>query len=421
MYCRRCGTSLPQGLVICPECGARQGRQVNSVRCSNCHGRVPVGLTVCPHCGRDARPAGPRWGLWAAGALVAVLVILLGLDKLPTEQIREEITGVRSRLSSLVQVLGPVTQDITQPMQPLGTPQAIALITDVPVGTTSEPGQPTAEIAMTPTVEDAPVTGPTSSVTDTTKIGTPTAGTQEATATATVTPADLPTPTPTWTQTASPTPAPPTATPTATKAPVAKATPTASKNTVYRVQSGDSPYGIAQQFGVSLDALLAANHLTAKSVLRVGQELVIPVSGASIPSTATPRPWPTATPSPQPPTPTPSVSLAAPVLINPGDQASYSGDKAQIELKWEAVPGIVAGNQYRVIIRWIEGGVPQEHPFYWTSTTMPVPPWVWGHADQPTRKYTWFVQVVQVTTDGQGGQLDIPLSPASLSRDFYWN
>ena len=59
MYCKRCGTPLHMGVVICPECGAGQRRQASSVRCANCHGRVPLALTVCPHCGRNVRPAGP--------------------------------------------------------------------------------------------------------------------------------------------------------------------------------------------------------------------------------------------------------------------------------------------------------------------------------------------------------------------------
>ncbi len=72
MYCKRCGTPLHTGVVICPECGARQRRQASSVRCASCHGRVPLTLSVCPRCGRDVRPAGPRWGLWLAAAIAMV-------------------------------------------------------------------------------------------------------------------------------------------------------------------------------------------------------------------------------------------------------------------------------------------------------------------------------------------------------------
>ena len=107
MYCRRCGTPLHTGIVICPECGARQRRQATSVRCASCHSRIPVTLSICPHCGRDVRPAGPRWGIWLVIAIGLVVMVLWGLGKLPIEQIGQEITGVKTKVAGLVQVLGP--------------------------------------------------------------------------------------------------------------------------------------------------------------------------------------------------------------------------------------------------------------------------------------------------------------------------
>jgi LysM repeat protein len=44
----------------------------------------------------------------------------------------------------------------------------------------------------------------------------------------------------------------------------------------YRVRAGDTPSGIARQFGVSLTALLNANGLTLTSVIRAGDRLRIP-------------------------------------------------------------------------------------------------------------------------------------------------
>ncbi|EFO81204.1 Peptidoglycan-binding LysM [Oscillochloris trichoides DG-6] len=84
-----------------------------------------------------------------------------------------------------------------------------------------------------------------------------------ATPTATATP--LPTPTPTETPT--PTPEPPTPTP----------EPPAGGRT-YTVAAGDSLRSIAEQFGVSIEAILQANNLTPAQgdALRVGQELIIP-------------------------------------------------------------------------------------------------------------------------------------------------
>ncbi|MDD5750109.1 MAG: M23 family metallopeptidase [Candidatus Pacebacteria bacterium] len=49
---------------------------------------------------------------------------------------------------------------------------------------------------------------------------------------------------------------------------------------IYSVQKGDTVSSVALRFGISSETLLWANNLTAKSLLKVGQELVIlPVSG----------------------------------------------------------------------------------------------------------------------------------------------
>jgi LysM repeat protein len=114
----------------------------------------------------------------------------------------------------------------------------------------------------------------------------PTAGpptpapTQPATATVTVTsrPASAtPSPAPTTapTATATPTSPPPTATPTAVP-PTEKPAPPSRRT--YTVKPGDTLRSIAEQFGVSVDALIAANHLTPAQAdaLRIGQELIIP-------------------------------------------------------------------------------------------------------------------------------------------------
>ncbi len=44
----------------------------------------------------------------------------------------------------------------------------------------------------------------------------------------------------------------------------------------YTVQEGDSLLAIAQQFGVTVEALMAANNITNADLLRVGDELIIP-------------------------------------------------------------------------------------------------------------------------------------------------
>jgi LysM repeat protein len=107
-----------------------------------------------------------------------------------------------------------------------------------------------------PTAAPAPTTG--------SQTEPPTAA---ATAAPTALPPEEPTPAPTEPPpTATPTPEPPTPTP----QPAAQRT--------YVVQRGDTLRDIAEQFNVSVQALLEANNLTVEQAdaLRVGQELVIP-------------------------------------------------------------------------------------------------------------------------------------------------
>jgi len=423
MYCRRCGTPLHLGAVICPECGARQRRQPSSVRCANCHGRVPLALSVCPHCGRDVRPAGPRWGLWLATAIVIVLVVLWSLGTLPIERAGQKIVGIKTKISGLVQVLGPApttepaatTARLIARTTPVASPAPSAGEEQPVVAPQAEPSSD-AEEAESPAAEPSPAEAGLAA-----RVGTPAVGTQTVTdvpmLAPTASPTASPTATPTLPPTATATPVPPTAT---VPPPAATATPAVgSAANRYRIQSGDTLSGIAQRFNVSLEALLAANRLTVNATLRIGQELVIPGAGAP---TATPKPR--ATPTPLPSTPTPAPYLAAPVLTDPADGASYGGDTAQILLEWEPVTGMTADDSYLITVNWTHLGAPQNYFWYAPSTasTQRVPLQLWQEADQlPARKYQWSVRAVHLTTDGQGGELVIPLSPASQTRTFYWN
>lgn len=407
MDCKHCGAPLNQGAVLCQECGTRQRRRAGAVRCAKCHKMVSLGLTVCPHCGRNVQPAGPRWGLWVVSFIALILVGLWAMGELPIARVVQEAQAVRARLSGWVQVLGPVNLSSPASVGPTATPVLLALVTEVPSPTALSPSPtPLPEVAISEATETSEVSALSE------ELNTP-APTGQATVSPTELPTATPTPEPTFTPTATPTvtPLPPTATPTATK-------PVASGTTTYRVQSGDTLSSIAARFGIAWEALAAANGLTSRSVLRIGQELIVPAAGAPLPPTATPLPRPTATPVP--PIATPLPQLAAPELLDPGDQAGYSGKEAFVILTWQPVAGMSVDSQYQIVVSWVEQGVPQEHRWFWNTAGTQVPPWLWGKADQPARKYTWYVRVVQVTTDGQGGERVIPLSPPSQSRVFYW-
>jgi LysM repeat protein len=276
-------------------------------------------------------------------------------------------------------------------------------------------------------------------------------------AVATATPTRVaPTPAPTRTPTATPT-RPPSATPAPT--PTATATGGARE---YVVQSGDSLALIGEKLDLSWQTIATLNGLTAYSMLQPGDKLRLPTltpaptratatatpgtvrptaaaatatatatetatpavaaatavaSPTPVAATATPRPSPTLTPTP---TKTPAPLLATLILINPGDGSSYEGQGAQIELQWQNKDYLPTGAIYRVTLQWLNKGTMMTDRQDTTATSIRAPLWLWGEADQPGRQYTWSVQMVQLATDGKGGERIIPLNPPSEKRTFYW-
>ncbi len=383
MHCSRCGAHIQQGIAICPECGARQTRQTHTIRCAHCRGRVSVDLTVCPHCGRSLVPAGPRWALWIPLTLVLATAAYWGWNRLPVEEAKGRVVAAQARLSGLVQ------------LPELATP------------------------APTATAGRIPAT---------------------------------PTPSPTRTPTAPPT-RPPSSTP--STAPTATATGGANE---YVVQAGDSLALIGQKLDIPWETIAALNGLTSYSMLQPGDKLrvptptpaptratatagvtatasrdlsptptvaatptipaTVPTTEATLP-TATPRPLPTVTATPAP-TNTPAPLLAALIIVNPGDGSSYN-EKSEITLQWQNKDYLPAGAVYRVTILWTNRGAPMSDFEYATATSIRAPLWLWGEADQlDGRKYTWSVQIVQLATDGKGGERIIELNPPTEKRVFYW-
>jgi LysM repeat protein len=90
---------------------------------------------------------------------------------------------------------------------------------------------------------------------------------------------DTPTPTPTHT----PVPATPTVTLTPTPS-EPSATPTPSGPITYIVEVGDTLTSIAEQFGINILVLMAANNITDPNSIVVGQQLIIPPVGSELPT-----------------------------------------------------------------------------------------------------------------------------------------
>jgi len=291
-----------------------------------------------------------------------------------------------------------VGQELIIPHPPTATPT----LTPMPLATAMpEPG-----LVITPTTASPPAATATAAPGST---ATP-AAVLAAAPTATLTPAALPTATP-----------------------MAQPVAAATEELIYTVRSGDSPDSIARRFGITAQALMAANGITDPTRLRIGQKLVIPAAGATPLPLPTPTPQP-ATPTPQP-TATPTVAwrFAAPVLTNPGDGTPYSGGGTSvIELEWESVGALVADEGYVVHMGYVVADEQTEwfHEEFVEGTAWRVAAWLYGRAPQESgRRYRWYVQVVQVSRDatgdvlrdGAGKIVGQPVSLESERRTFIWH
>jgi len=222
---------------VCPECGTRIGREQSEYICPSCGARTD-GVGACPVCGAAAPAKGERGRGWIAriawaGLAVAALVVIW-------------LVGVRSSA-----LRGLVRQGVSGVLSSGVVEETVSVV---------EAGSPTQGPPLSATLEATEATA----LADPTRTPTlmPT-----ATRIASVTPSATAGVTATWTRTATanPTPALPSATP-----------------RIHVVVAGDYIEKLAVIYDVDQDAIAAANGITLETILRLGQELVIPVPGQNV-------------------------------------------------------------------------------------------------------------------------------------------
>lgn len=407
MKCRLCGAEIESGLIICPECGARQRRRPKRVRCRYCGRKVSAQLVLCPSCGRELKPARFRgWGWMALGLLVVSLLALFFSGRL-----RFEMDQWRQKAADRLRVAASWLAEAPSAMLPtviLPSPTPTPTFSPTPTPIPSPEATDTPIPSPTPTPSPSPRPTPlyrtykvqrgdtlagiaayfgvsVEALVEANGITDPTAlqAGQELIIPYPPTPTPAPTVTPA---------------PAATKALEASATPTPAATI--------SP--------------LATPTPTAQVVAAGGGEVTVSPS-------PTPRaPKPTATPTATPPT---AMKFSAPKPVNPGDGAHYRGEEAIIELKWEGAGGLAADEEYVVHLGYVvaaDGRVewvltePLEEPLKGLSWM--VPAWLHGRAPQEFgRTYRWFVQVERVIRDEAGKVISRqPISPPSEVRTFIW-
>jgi LysM repeat protein len=169
-------------------------------------------------------------------------------------------------------------------------------------------------------------------------------------------------------------------------APTANPQPQANPGT-YVVQPGDSIIGVANRFGVTQQALAAANGLQPFDRLQIGQVLKIPGRGQPEPAapTATPQPKPQPPPTLQPtttPQPVSSEQSAEPgkplqYTVQPGDNLSSIAARFNTTVaSIMTLNKLSDGNFLRVgqVLTIVKGDDQNNNPPVNTPTPEPTPP-----------------------------------------------
>ncbi len=190
-------------------------------------------------------------------------------------------------------------------------------------------------------------------------------------------------------------------------------TPTLAPYILYTVKSGDVLSAIAQQYGVSVAAIQAANNLSEGStMIKPGQVLQIPQY----------------TPTPQATVavvtdgaPTPRPLYAAPALLYPPNRAEFTGEDAVITLQWTSVGLLHAeDNEYYRVELSIPTTAEPKTIFHTTrSTSWRVPVSLLPPAEVVNRTISW--RVVVVRQEGtEAAPMYVLIGQRGSGRSFSW-
>lgn len=256
-------------------------------------------------------------------------------------------------------------------------------------------------------------------------------------------------------------------------------TPEPTRFLTHILKAGENLTSIANEYGTTVEALMAVNHIEDPRSLRPGQELFVPLtgSGGSGPGASTAHPsrtevivhvvqpgegllgialkyqtsveaimaanniadaqWilagqelliplgtptPVPTPTPRPtPTPTPGPPYAAPALLDPAEGETFRGEEANIVLNWASV-GLLAEDEWYILRLRLMSEPVYQYPSVWTkATSWRVPASLHPPMEAESHLFRWDVTVVRHTGTRPDGSPDgVAISPMSAIRSFFW-
>ncbi len=202
--------------------------------------------------------------------------------------------------------------------------------------------------------------------------------------------------------------------------PVPTPTPT-PKNAIYLVvvRAGDTIETIAKRLGSSVEAIVNFNDnlQNADTIIRPGEQVIVPVGTITGTLTIQSVAGPTSTPVPTP-TATPGPPHAAPQLLTPLDGARVDGDS--VLLQWLSV-GTLGPTEVYVVRVVPDGRVREEFTATTIGTSFRIPSDWLQRQGQRTNRFLWSVQVARAvrTLTGDTGSL-LATSPPSRYRSFQW-
>jgi len=172
------------------------------------------------------------------------------------------------------------------------------------------------------------------------------------------------------------------------------------------VQTGETLIAIAQNYGVSVSAILNANNIQNPDQIRAGDQLIIPQGVALTP-----------TPGPNAETPLPRYDPV--ILLQPVDSSRIPGGDRTVLLQWLS-SGILRDTEtYRVTLEQL-GGAIRYGPIYIKATALHLPLELLPPPGDRNREFRWTVDIVrQVGVGSDGTPLYDVINPAA-SRTFSW-